>query len=48
MGVNSFTEEQLNQWLEKSCTEQGVGISIDDPETLSRIFTLLKPQSPSD
>jgi hypothetical protein len=48
MGMITFTEEQLMRWIEKSCSEQGVRINIDDPETLSTIYTLLAPQSPRD
>jgi hypothetical protein len=37
----ALTPEQIREWVERSCADQGVPVALTDPATLARIGVLL-------
>jgi len=40
--VNKISEEELMEWIKRSCEAQGVPIYIEESSTISVITTLLR------
>jgi hypothetical protein len=40
--VKKITEEEMMEWLKKSCQESGVPIFIADPGAITSVVTILK------
>jgi len=40
--VSKISEEELMDWIKKSCEEQGKPIYIEEPSAISAIITILR------
>jgi hypothetical protein len=40
--VKKISEEELIEWIKKSCEEQGKPIYIDEPSAISLVTTILR------
>ena len=40
--VSKIEEEELIEWIKKSCGEQGKAIYIEDPTLISQLVVLLR------
>lgn len=43
--VKKFSDEEVMEWIKKSCKEQGKPIYIDNPSVISPISTILQSGS---